>query len=203
MWGMDIVGKLPRAPGNRVYMLVMTDYFLKWIEVEAMTEVKETQNITRRKSATCYPQTNGQAESSNKIIVENLQKRLEELGAKWADELPLVLWSDRTTPKVATSQTPYRLVFGGEAVIPSEVLVPTHTDGCQTAEQNQIEMARSLDTIDELKESAYKRMASCKQSVARTNNKNVKVRTLVVGDLVLRRVFENTKHQKAGKFAYK
>ncbi|XP_074271113.1 uncharacterized protein LOC141595040 [Silene latifolia] len=27
MWGMDIVGKLPRAPGNRVYMLVMTDYF--------------------------------------------------------------------------------------------------------------------------------------------------------------------------------
>ncbi|XP_074265655.1 uncharacterized protein LOC141588099 [Silene latifolia] len=29
MWGMDIVGKLPRAPGNRVYMLVMTDYFSK------------------------------------------------------------------------------------------------------------------------------------------------------------------------------
>ncbi|XP_074265766.1 uncharacterized protein LOC141588210 [Silene latifolia] len=40
MWGMDIVGKLPRAPGNRVYMLVMTDYFSKWIEAEAMTEVK-------------------------------------------------------------------------------------------------------------------------------------------------------------------
>ncbi|XP_074314959.1 uncharacterized protein LOC141651136 [Silene latifolia] len=31
MWGMDIVGKLPRAPGNRVYMLAMTDYLSKWI----------------------------------------------------------------------------------------------------------------------------------------------------------------------------
>ncbi|XP_074306384.1 uncharacterized protein LOC141641628 [Silene latifolia] len=38
MWGMDIVGKLPRAPENRVYMIAMTDYFSKWIEAEAMTE---------------------------------------------------------------------------------------------------------------------------------------------------------------------
>ncbi|XP_074300718.1 uncharacterized protein LOC141632026 [Silene latifolia] len=121
MWGMDIVGKLPRAPGNRVYMLAMTNYFSKWIEAEAMTKVKEQHvisfikrniisrfgipseiicdngsqfisdntegfcarwNITLRKSAPRYPQTNGQAESSNKIIVENLRKRLEELGGK-------------------------------------------------------------------------------------------------------------------------
>ncbi|XP_074288205.1 uncharacterized protein LOC141613371 [Silene latifolia] len=201
MWGMDIVGKLPRAPGNRVYMLVMTDYFSKWIEAEAMTEVKEHNtegfcsrwNITLRKSAPRYPQTNGQAESGNKIIVENLRKRLEELGGKWADELPLVLWSDRTTPKVATGQTPFSLVYGAEAVIPSEVMVPTHRYGCQTTEQNQVEVASSLHTVHELRESAYIRMASYKQSVARTYNKNVKVRTLAVGDLVLRRVFENTK----------
>ncbi|XP_074299062.1 uncharacterized protein LOC141630083 [Silene latifolia] len=46
MWGMDIVRKLPRAPGNRVYMLTMTDYFSKWIEAEAMTEVKKAQVIS-------------------------------------------------------------------------------------------------------------------------------------------------------------
>ncbi|XP_074298563.1 uncharacterized protein LOC141629464 [Silene latifolia] len=28
-WGMDIVGPLPRASGNRAYMLAMTDYFSK------------------------------------------------------------------------------------------------------------------------------------------------------------------------------
>ncbi|XP_074282828.1 uncharacterized protein LOC141607375 [Silene latifolia] len=32
----------------------------------------------------------------------------------------------RTTPKVATGQTPFNLVFGAEVVIPSEVRVPTH-----------------------------------------------------------------------------
>ncbi|XP_074293028.1 uncharacterized protein LOC141619919 [Silene latifolia] len=104
---------------------------------------------------------------------------------------------------MATGQTPFSLEYGAEVVIPSEVMVPTHRYGCQTAEQNKVEMARSLDTVDELRESAYIRMASYKQSVARTYNKNVKIKTLEVGDLVLRRVFENTKNHKAGKFAYK
>ncbi|XP_074300871.1 uncharacterized protein LOC141632205 [Silene latifolia] len=37
-WGMDIVGPLPKATGNKLWMLAMTDYFSKWIEVEALTE---------------------------------------------------------------------------------------------------------------------------------------------------------------------
>jgi hypothetical protein len=34
-WGMDIVGKMPPAPGQKVFMLAMMDYFSKWIEAEA------------------------------------------------------------------------------------------------------------------------------------------------------------------------
>ncbi|XP_074306470.1 uncharacterized protein LOC141641717 [Silene latifolia] len=107
-----------------------------------------------------------------------------------------------TTPKVATGQTPFSLVFGVEAVIPSEVRVPTHRYGCITEDRNQVEMASSLDTIDELRTNAQIRMSSYRQTVARSYNKNVKVRTLQVGDLVLRKVFQNTKNQQAGKFAY-
>ena len=39
-WGMDIVGKLPAALGQRVYMLAVTDYFTKWIEAEAFHQVR-------------------------------------------------------------------------------------------------------------------------------------------------------------------
>ncbi|XP_074305877.1 uncharacterized protein LOC141641100 [Silene latifolia] len=42
-WGMDIVGHLPRATGNRIWMLAMIDYFSKWIEAEAFTEIKDKQ----------------------------------------------------------------------------------------------------------------------------------------------------------------
>ena len=39
-WGMDIVGKLPIAPGQRVYMLAVTYYFTKWVEAEAYHQVR-------------------------------------------------------------------------------------------------------------------------------------------------------------------
>ncbi|XP_074299707.1 uncharacterized protein LOC141630859 [Silene latifolia] len=135
-------------------------------------------NISLQKSILRNPQSNGQAESSNKIIVENLKNKLEENGGKWAEELPLVLWADRTTPKVATGQTPFSLVFGAEAVIPSEVRVPTHRYECITEDRNQVEMASSLDTINGLRTSSQIRMASYRQTVARSYNKSVKLRTL-------------------------
>ncbi|XP_057803551.1 uncharacterized protein LOC131018872 [Salvia miltiorrhiza] len=40
-WGMDIVGKLPIAPGQKVYMLAVTDYFSKWIEAESFHQVRD------------------------------------------------------------------------------------------------------------------------------------------------------------------
>ncbi len=45
-WGMDIVGKLPQAPGQKVFMLAMTDYFSKWIEADSYREVKEKDVIS-------------------------------------------------------------------------------------------------------------------------------------------------------------
>ena len=40
-WGMDIVGKLLTAPGQRMYMLAVTDYFTKWVEAEAYHQVRD------------------------------------------------------------------------------------------------------------------------------------------------------------------
>ncbi|XP_074297974.1 uncharacterized protein LOC141628779 [Silene latifolia] len=238
---MDIEGSLPRASEKRVYMLVMTEYFSKWIEAEAFPQVLERHvisfikrniicrfdipseiicengaqfvsdrtkafcarwNIALFKSTPRNPQSNGQAESSNKIFMENLKKRLEEIGGKWADELPLVLWSNRTTPKVAIGQRPFNLVYGAEAVIPSEVRVPTHRYGCITEDRNQVEMTSNLDTVDELRTSAQIKMATYKQMATRSYNQNVRVRILQVGDLVLRKVFQNTMNHQAEKFAY-
>ncbi|XP_013594512.1 PREDICTED: uncharacterized protein LOC106302583 [Brassica oleracea var. oleracea] len=42
-WGMDIVGKLPMAPGQKVFPLIVTDYFSKWVEGEALTRITDLQ----------------------------------------------------------------------------------------------------------------------------------------------------------------
>ena len=47
--------------------------------------------ITNRYSTLAYPQGNGQAETVNKVIVNGLKKRLDDVKGKWVEELPHVL----------------------------------------------------------------------------------------------------------------
>ena len=41
-------------------------------------------------STPAYPQGNGQAKAMNKVIIDELKKKLEEAKGKWVDELPHV-----------------------------------------------------------------------------------------------------------------
>ncbi|XP_074346693.1 uncharacterized protein LOC141685498 [Apium graveolens] len=45
-WGIDIMGKMPPAPGQKIFMLAMTDYFSKWIETEAFKQVTSKEAIS-------------------------------------------------------------------------------------------------------------------------------------------------------------
>ena len=76
--------------------------------------------ITNRYSTPAYPQGNGQAEAVNKVIVNGLKKRLDDVKGKWVKELPHVLWKYQTTPRRSTGETPFSMAYGSEAVIPLE-----------------------------------------------------------------------------------
>ena len=101
---------------QRCFVLVLTDYFTKWIEAEAFAQVTEKEvrgfvwknvicrhrlpyeivtdngsqfmsgnfkdfcnkwDIRLSPSTPRYPQGNGQAESSNKLIIDGIKKRLD------------------------------------------------------------------------------------------------------------------------------
>ena len=40
-WGLDILGPFPRATGNRRFVLVAVDYFMKWAEAEALANIRD------------------------------------------------------------------------------------------------------------------------------------------------------------------
>ena len=39
--GLDIIGPFPKAPGNKKYLLVGTDYFTKWVEIEPLANIRD------------------------------------------------------------------------------------------------------------------------------------------------------------------
>ncbi|XP_057811344.1 uncharacterized protein LOC131025564 [Salvia miltiorrhiza] len=41
-WGIDIVGKLPTAPGGKCFLIVAVDYFSRWIEAETVTKIDDS-----------------------------------------------------------------------------------------------------------------------------------------------------------------
>ena len=77
-------------------------------------------------ASVAHPQSNGQAERANAEVLRGLKARtfdtLQKHGRRWIEELPVVLWSLGMTPNRATGQTPFSLVYGAEAVIPTELI---------------------------------------------------------------------------------
>ena len=65
------------------------------------------------------PQTNGQVERANGMILQGLKPRIfNKFGRRWLTELPLVIWSLRMTPSQATGFSPFFLIYGAEAILP-------------------------------------------------------------------------------------
>ena len=86
-----------------------------------------------------------------------------------------------------------------KSIIPIEIRVPTlRIEILEKANAEAI--TKDLDIIDELREAATVRITSCQQRLTNQNNRHVKPRAFRAGDLVLRRVFDNTTDSTAGMF---
>ena len=100
--------------------------------------------ITNRYSTPAYPQGNGQAEAVNKVIVSGLKKRLDDAKGKWVEELPHVLWTYRTSPRRSTGETHFSLETG----------FPTTRTSSFNPKDNDEQLTRNLDLIEEKRENA-------------------------------------------------
>ena len=68
-----------------------------------------------------HPQTNGQVESANRVLLRGLKRRLEKAKGSWAEEVPRIVWAYNTTEQSGTHETPFSLVYGCDAMIPVEI----------------------------------------------------------------------------------
>ena len=113
--------------------------------------------IDHRKTTPYHPQTNGQTERVNGILVNILRKTVLDSKRDWDVKLMAALWAYRRTYKVTTQTTPFSLVYGLEATLPIEYKVESLRvviDSRLTENQPLRNMLTYLEELDEGKKMA-------------------------------------------------
>ena len=75
-------------------------------------------------STSYYLQRNGLVEYSKKTLITIIKKLLEDNKKNWDSKLKYALWVDRVTVKKSTGNSPFRLVYGTEAIFPIQLTLP-------------------------------------------------------------------------------
>ncbi|XP_075669877.1 uncharacterized protein LOC142639607 [Castanea sativa] len=105
-----------------------------------------------------------------------------------------------TTVRTPTRETPFRLTYGSEAVIPAEVGLTSYRVGNFDESKYDEAMHLQLDLVDEVRAVAKQRLVQYQDLMVKHYNSKVRHRDFQIGDLVLRKVLGASKDAFQGKF---
>ncbi|XP_075665215.1 uncharacterized protein LOC142634849 [Castanea sativa] len=135
----------------------------------------------------------------NRSLLKIIKTWLEGAKGIWLEELPSVLWAYRMTARTSTRETPFRLAYENETVIPTEVGLTSYRVGNYDNSKNDEAIRLQLDLVDEVKAMIEQRLARCQDLMAKHYNPKVRSRDFQVRDLILRKVTGATRDPALGK----
>nr|GEV57342.1 reverse transcriptase domain-containing protein [Tanacetum cinerariifolium] len=191
-WGINIAGPFPEGPGKVKFLIVVMDYFTKWIEAKAVATITGGQV----KKFVWGNISNGLVERANRSLGEGIKARLGEGNKNWVEELPHVLWAHRTMIKSSHGDTPFSLTYGTEVVIPAEIGMPAYRTTAVDVVNNDEELRLNLDLLEERREVAAMSKAKSKSKMMKYHNSRVRGVAYKLRDFVYRR--NDASHVVAG-----
>ena len=95
---------------------------------------------------------------TNRTLLKIIKAKLDDAKGAWPEKLPNVLWAYRTTARTPIGETPFRLTYSTEAVIPIEVGITSIRREMFHKESNNDQLKVNLDCLDEVRDGASNRM---------------------------------------------
>ncbi|XP_026378590.1 uncharacterized protein LOC113273034 [Papaver somniferum] len=163
MWGLassDHFSKLLEALNSFGIPDAIISYNGKQFDSEVIKDFCKNLNIRHNFSSPYYAHSNGQAEATNRVIMDNLKKRLEKAKGKWKEEFPGV-----ATPKRSTGFSPFTLAYGTEAVIPTEVHLKTTKTRAVKSGKNDSILALDKELLEEKRETTLQQLVRYQQAI--------------------------------------
>jgi transposase InsO family protein len=122
-------------------------------------------------SLVAHPCDNGQVERSNGLVLYSIKPRLivplEKNSGCWLDELSVVLWSLRTTPNRSTVYTSFFLIYGVEAVLPTDIMHDAPRVVLYREEEAKEAREVEVDLLEEARELVLSRTAIYQRNLSR------------------------------------
>ena len=84
-----------------------------------MAEVYRLMGIRKVNTTAYHPQTDGLVERFNRTLTDMLAKTVDKQGSNWDERLPYVLFSYRTSLQESTKESPFFLLYGRDARLPT------------------------------------------------------------------------------------
>ena len=115
--------------------------------------------IKNHYSSPAHPQANGQVKVTNRSLLKIIKTWLEGAKGIWLEKLPSILWAYRTIARTPIRETPFRLTYQSEAVIPAEVGLISYRVDNHNESKNDEAVRLQLNLVDKVRATVEQRLA--------------------------------------------
>ncbi|CAJ2658862.1 unnamed protein product [Trifolium pratense] len=153
-----------------------------------LAKALEHYGVRHKVASPYHPQTNGQAEVSNREIKKILEKTVSASRKDWSLKLDEALWAYRTAFKSPIGLTPFQMVYGKSCHLPVELehkaywaLKFLNFDENQSGEKRKIQMQQ----LEEMRHQAYESSKLYKEKMKSYHDKRLLNKNFRPGQMVL------------------